>query len=301
MGGGSLEDRLFSSEESQQRLRLLGFAVPPPPLSWQERLRIIRDTCRALLYLHSPAESKDVLLHLDVKPANILLDAHGNARLADFGLARTAPELQHGATHVSTSTFAGTPGYLDPSYMERGEYSQLTDGYALGVCLLVCLTSRPALGLLEQCADALEEPGRAPSVADAAAAWPDDVAVDALELVAGLSWQRITRLRTPVADALDRLEELADRVGVRPGLVIDTAINASAAGPLLRECVICMCEPRTVRFGCGHACCCRECADELQGGTQPRLCPACRAPIRVVVDEGAHVACQDTFVQVRRG
>ena len=52
----------------------LGHTVKPPPLQWWHRLRILRDTTRALVYLHTPTPGKPRTLHADVKPANILLD-----------------------------------------------------------------------------------------------------------------------------------------------------------------------------------------------------------------------------------
>eukprot|EP00326_Haptolina_ericina_P037276 CAMPEP_0181237446 /NCGR_PEP_ID=MMETSP1096-20121128/38764_1 /TAXON_ID=156174 ORGANISM="Chrysochromulina ericina, Strain CCMP281" /NCGR_SAMPLE_ID=MMETSP1096 /ASSEMBLY_ACC=CAM_ASM_000453 /LENGTH=715 /DNA_ID=CAMNT_0023332795 /DNA_START=24 /DNA_END=2171 /DNA_ORIENTATION=+ len=288
MAGGCLEDRLIPSADGERRLRKLGFEGQPPPLTWQQRVRIIRDAMRALLYLHFPSGNRSALLHRDVKPANILLDDRGNGRLADFGLARTAPGSQR--SHQHTGTLAGTTGYLDPLFMEGGKYSEITDGYAMGISLLVCLTGRPAIGLVESCADALENPGGAPSVADAAAAWPADVACDILSMVVGLSWVRVSSRRTSLAAALDQLEVLSDRVGVRPGL-------AEEGLPLVaRRCVICMAEPRAVRFTCGHACCCATCAEQLllRSGNE-RRCPTCRVPIRGTTDAGEHVAFENTF------
>lgn len=184
-----------------------------------------------------------------------------------------------------------TPQSADP-YLRP---FQLTDAYAMGVTLLVCLTGLPALGLLERSAAALEVPSLAPSVADAAATWPDDVATAALEVVIGLAWRRFAAMRMPLAEALERVERVADRVGLRPGLAIE------ASGATARECVVCMVEPRAVRFGCGHACCCSACAAQLQSreAQGERRCPTCRSAIRVVLDVGDHVACEKTFVQPR--
>ena len=99
MAGGDLERRVFNSAL--------------PPLSWWQRVRIIRDTSRALLFLHTPSAAKGIVLHRDIKPgatpmptpsmspphhplppANILLDDRYNARLSDVGLACAAGELQ---------------------------------------------------------------------------------------------------------------------------------------------------------------------------------------------------------------
>merc|ERR1719262_335038 len=88
MLGGSLEDRLLPLVgDAPQRLSQLGLPAVPPMLSWQQRLLIIRDATKALLFLHTPSASKPVLLHRDIKPANILLDGQLNAKLGDVGLA----------------------------------------------------------------------------------------------------------------------------------------------------------------------------------------------------------------------
>lgn len=119
-------------------------------IATQMRLRSIRDATRGLLYLHTPTAAKGIILHRDVKPANILLDLQasrrkaspftraliasrrrcgaptlpsppnfqGNAKLADVGLAREAPELQGGRTHLTTRSLIGTPGFIDPLYAE---------------------------------------------------------------------------------------------------------------------------------------------------------------------------------------
>jgi serine/threonine protein kinase len=111
---GSLEDRLLPTSHGAARLAQLGFASPPPPLPWQARVRILRDTLRALAYLHRASPQ---VLHRDVKASNILLDAAGVAQLSDVGLAKeAAPDAAQNQTHMSTlNGFGkGTPGYLDP-------------------------------------------------------------------------------------------------------------------------------------------------------------------------------------------
>ena len=109
--GGTLEDRLLKrSSAAQSRLASLGWAREPLPLTWRMRLNILRGAARALVHLHAHQ-----LLHGDVKPSNILLDAVGEARLADFGLAHMAKKRE--ATSTGQSSFSavkGTAEYLDP-------------------------------------------------------------------------------------------------------------------------------------------------------------------------------------------
>ena len=117
--GGTLDDRLHHRSEAARRriasLRPVGQHFLPQigPLGWRDRLRIVRDAARALLYLHTPDKTrgKGVVLHRDVKPTNILLDEQLNAKLADVELATEALELSRpDITHVSSRTLVGTAG-----------------------------------------------------------------------------------------------------------------------------------------------------------------------------------------------
>ena len=87
MSGGNLEDRLLRTPEALRRLGALqrGGGGSEPPLGWRERMRILRDASRGLVYLHTPTAKRAMLLHRDVKATNILLDARNNAKLSDVG------------------------------------------------------------------------------------------------------------------------------------------------------------------------------------------------------------------------
>ena len=282
ISGGNLEDRLVPTTEGQQRLTALGHPQPPPPLSWRELLRIVRDVTRALCYLHAQAPP---VLHRDIKPSNILLDEQLNAKLADVGLAKQAHELQEGRTHLTTRNLVGTAGFIDPLYSNSGRYSAMTDAYAMGVVLLMCLMGKPAVRIMDEATDMLEEPEEAPQYVDGRAGWPAELAVAATKVVVGLSWARNARRRLPLADALTQLEALSDAANIRPGIT-DATQHA-------RECVVCMSERRATRFGCGHASLCEACAAELQ--QRNGRCPNCRAPIRSV-QRGTHISNEPTFI-----
>ena len=74
MLGGNLEDRLLRTADSQRRLSALGHAVPPPPLTWRQRLGVLHDIVSALVYLHSDMPCKPPIVHRRLSPQNVLLD-----------------------------------------------------------------------------------------------------------------------------------------------------------------------------------------------------------------------------------
>ena len=58
-----------------------------------------------------------------------------------------------------------------------------------------------------------------------------------------------------------------------------------------KMCIVCMVKPRATRFGCGHACCCFDCARTLKAMPEPQaVCPTCRAPITWIAKDGAWIA-----------
>merc|ERR1719183_3495736 len=158
---------------------------------------------------------------------NILLDAETIPKLSDVGLAKESQDLRHGAhTHLSTGVIAGTRGYIDPLFITSGQYSQMTDAYAFGVTILVCLTGMPAPQAMEL--EMLEHVSFAPRSVDTSAHWPDNVAIAMAELVKGLSWQRTKNDRMLLETAFLRLEELAEE-----------HVRFDVADEVPNECVVC--------------------------------------------------------------
>jgi serine/threonine protein kinase/tetratricopeptide (TPR) repeat protein len=78
------------------------------------------------------------VVHRDLKPSNIMIDKQGNARILDFGIARSLKAK--GIT--GAGVMIGTPEYMSPEQVEEKEVDQRSDLYALGVILYEMMTGR---------------------------------------------------------------------------------------------------------------------------------------------------------------
>jgi WD40 repeat protein/transcriptional regulator with XRE-family HTH domain len=102
------------------------------PLS--QVLQIVEQIGGALAAAHQAG-----IVHRDIKPANILLDAEGNAYLADFGIAKAASVLE-GAGITQPGAIVGSPDYLSPEQITDDPVTPRTDIYSFGVMLYELLS-----------------------------------------------------------------------------------------------------------------------------------------------------------------
>ncbi|XP_044450722.1 uncharacterized protein [Triticum aestivum] len=105
-------------------------------LNWQILYKIIKGTCQGLEYLRHGLEVP--IWHLDLKPANILLDKDMIPKLADFGLSR----LLGDENTRKTISPVGTWGYLPPEYVQQGLMTKEFDIFGLGVIIAKLMAGR---------------------------------------------------------------------------------------------------------------------------------------------------------------
>ncbi|KAE8663501.1 CXC domain-containing TSO1-like protein 1 [Hibiscus syriacus] len=94
-------------------------------LAFKVVVQLALDLSRGLSYLHSRK-----IVHRDVKTENMLLDAHRNLKIADFGVARVEAQNPRDMTGET-----GTLGYMAPEVLDGKPYNRRCDVYSFGICL----------------------------------------------------------------------------------------------------------------------------------------------------------------------
>lgn len=107
-----------------------------------ESLNLVQEICSALKFAH-----EEGILHRDIKPENILIDARGQVKIADFGIAKLVGQEQPDYTLTLEGSILGSPQYMAPEQIETpGDVDQRADIYSLGVVLYEMLTGELPLG-----------------------------------------------------------------------------------------------------------------------------------------------------------
>lgn len=100
-------------------------------LTPEECAHVLSSVARALDFAH-----ENRVLHLDIKPTNIMVDRQGTVKLADFGMATLASAAGYGGAR------GGTVGYMPPEQIEGGLVDERTDVFSLAVVVWQSLTGR---------------------------------------------------------------------------------------------------------------------------------------------------------------
>lgn len=125
---GSADDSHFIVSEFVEG-QTLGDLIKHEQLSFRETANLILQIADALSYAH-----EQHIIHRDVKPANILVDAQRRTHLTDFGLARG---IEPAITMTREGELIGTPAYMSPEQAaaEHHKVDHRSDVYSLGVTL----------------------------------------------------------------------------------------------------------------------------------------------------------------------
>lgn len=113
---------------------------------FRQKVDVVIQVCKALAYAH-----KNGVIHLDIKPANILIDAEGNARVSDFGIAH----LFGAGAAAENAPVMGTPSYMSPEQKQgTAGVTMASDIYSLGVVMYELFTGKkPVPGVLPSSLD----------------------------------------------------------------------------------------------------------------------------------------------------
>ncbi|MBK8039990.1 MAG: SUMF1/EgtB/PvdO family nonheme iron enzyme [Verrucomicrobiaceae bacterium] len=129
--GGSLLYFVMEFIEGTDVAHLVATHGQLPP---EQAIRITTAVCDALAYAHARG-----VVHRDIKPSNIMIDADGQVKVADFGLAKITTHEPGGITKSSVTM--GTPDFVAPETLIAGTLvDQRADIYAVGVMLYQMLT-----------------------------------------------------------------------------------------------------------------------------------------------------------------
>ncbi|GKB16026.1 leucine-rich repeat receptor-like serine/threonine/tyrosine-protein kinase SOBIR1 [Tanacetum coccineum] len=125
MKNGSLQDLLLEVKEGRREF------------DWLARHNVALGVAHGLEYMHMNFISR--IVHRDLKPANILLGNDMEAKIADFGIAKSIPDTE---THMTSSKLSGSLGYIAPEYHQTMKFDEKCDVYSFGVLLAVLVMGK---------------------------------------------------------------------------------------------------------------------------------------------------------------
>ena len=132
---GEFEGRQFIVFEYVRGETLKQLATREAPLPPDRALALVHQVARGLAFAHEHG-----IVHRDVKPHNVLVDADGAAKVTDFGIARSLGGPDDGLTQ--TGTVLGTGAYISPEQAIGRRADERSDQYSLGALLYELLTGR---------------------------------------------------------------------------------------------------------------------------------------------------------------
>ena len=163
-------------------------------LDLRGKLRLFLEVCDAVVYAH-----RNLIIHRDIKPSNILVDAAGQAKLLDFGIAKI---LDAETDQTRTQERLLTPDYASPEQVRGAAQTTATDVYSLGAVLYQLLAGRSPHSFPNRTAEAI----------DAAICTTDPTPARRLnpEVPADLEFILLKALRKEPEERYSSVEALAD-------------------------------------------------------------------------------------------
>ncbi|XP_053715883.1 receptor-interacting serine/threonine-protein kinase 3 [Synchiropus splendidus] len=186
---------------------LLKVIDEPPP--WALVVKVATQVSQGIKFLHSLSPP---VLHLDLKPANVLLDKHLNVKLTDFGLSRVRHSqsylMQHG--EISDCVIGGTIHYMPPeAFRKPWTPSEATDIYSFGILLWALVTREtPYPDVLDTVFSIRIPAGDRPSLDDIDALEDGRPGLDKLKELMQMCWHQEIPERPTASDCAERTQEL---------------------------------------------------------------------------------------------
>ncbi len=137
LDGGTAEDgRPYLVMEFVDGLPLNEYLARRCPLR-PDRLELFAKICSAVQYAH-----QHLVIHLDLKPGNIVVTGEGEPKLLDFGIAKLLDQDSAPLDHTETAAQLFTPAYASPEQQAGASVTTASDIYSLGILLFELLTGR---------------------------------------------------------------------------------------------------------------------------------------------------------------
>lgn len=109
------------------------YIIDNSPVAPEQAVKIMKQLASALAHAH-----QNQIVHRDIKPQNILMDAEGNVKISDFGIAMALSAT----SYTQTNSVLGTVHYLSPEQARGGTANKKSDIYSLGIVMFELLTGK---------------------------------------------------------------------------------------------------------------------------------------------------------------